>query len=46
MIDLIQRYRRDLYESKKKRSIKYRDFYKLWIMKVYHWLIQKKVFPD
>jgi hypothetical protein len=29
MIDLIQRYRRDLYESKKKRSIKYRDFYKL-----------------
>jgi hypothetical protein len=29
MIDQIQRYRRDLYESKKKRSIKYRDFYKL-----------------
>jgi len=28
MIDQIQRYRRDLYESKKKRSIKYRDFYK------------------
>jgi N-acyl-L-homoserine lactone synthetase len=29
MIDQIQRYRRDLYESKKKWSIKYRDFYKL-----------------
>jgi hypothetical protein len=45
MIDWIQKYRKDLYESKKK-SIKYRDFYKLWIMKVYHWLIQRKVFPD
>ena len=28
MVDMIQKYRRDLYESKKK-SIKYRDFYKL-----------------
>ena len=28
MVDWIQKYRKDLYESKKK-SIKYRDFYKL-----------------
>jgi hypothetical protein len=28
MVDMIQKYRRDLYESKK-ISIKYRDFYKL-----------------
>jgi transcriptional regulator with AAA-type ATPase domain len=28
MVDMIQKYRRDLYESKK-MSIKYRDFYKL-----------------
>jgi len=27
MVDMIQKYRRDLYESKK-MSIKYRDFYK------------------